>query len=155
MYLGYFVALAVLIADQVSKYVATAQLADGPIHVLPVFNLALAHNSGAAFSFLSDGGGWQRWFFVVISSAVSIMLLVWIARLGSTRIWLSLSLALILGGALGNLIDRVLYGYVIDFIQVHYQQWYFPTFNIADSGITVGAFLMIALTLFEKDETQR
>lgn len=138
------VGVAVVALDQVTKFVASTYLEYGqPVVVLPVFNLTLMHNTGAAFSFLSDAGGWQRWFFTVVSAVVSVLLLLWIYRLRREQWWLALALALILGGALGNLIDRVLYGYVVDFISVHYDKWFFPAFNIADSGITVGAGMMI------------
>ena len=98
-----------------------------------------------AFSFLSDAGGWQRWFFIAIAVGVSVMLLVWLARLGRDK-WLeAVALSLILGGALGNLYDRIVHGHVVDFILVHWQQeWFFPAFNIADSAITVGAVMLIA-----------
>ena len=138
-------ALLIIIADQWTKALASSQLHYGlPVEVLPVFNLTLQHNLGAAFSFLSDAGGWQRWFFTTVSAVVSVVLTVWIFRLQKNQQLLAISLSLILGGAIGNLIDRVLLGYVVDFISVHYQQRFFPAFNIADSAITVGAILMIA-----------
>lgn len=139
-----FMALVVIVIDQWTKSLASSQLQYGvPVEILPVFNLTLQHNLGAAFSFLSDAGGWQRWFFTAISAVVSVVLAVWIFRLNDNQRLLALSLALILGGAIGNLIDRVLLGYVVDFISVHYQQRFFPAFNIADSAISVGAVLMI------------
>ena len=100
-------------------------------------------NYGAAFSFLSDAGGWQRWFFAVLSTAVSAVITVWIFRLPKSKWIESLALALILGGALGNLYDRVMLGYVVDFLDFHWSGWHFPAFNIADSGISVGAILLI------------
>jgi len=100
-------------------------------------------NYGAAFSFLSDAGGWQRWFFAILSTVVSAVIAVWIFRLPKVKWIESLALALILGGALGNLYDRVILGYVIDFLDFHWSGWHFPAFNIADSGITVGAILLI------------
>lgn len=139
-----FIALVAVIIDQWTKALASSQLQYGlPVEILPVFNLTLQHNLGAAFSFLSDAGGWQRWFFTVVSAVVSVVLAIWIYRLKDSQRLLAVSLALILGGAIGNLIDRVLLGYVVDFISVHYQQRFFPAFNIADSAITVGAVLMI------------
>lgn len=138
------IALVAVIIDQWTKSLASSQLQYGlPVEILPVFNLTLQHNLGAAFSFLSDAGGWQRWFFTVVSAVVSVVLAIWIYRLKDSQRLLAVSLALILGGAIGNLIDRVLLGYVVDFISVHYQQRFFPAFNIADSAITVGAVLMI------------
>jgi signal peptidase II len=114
-----------------------------PQEIFSWLNLTLAHNYGAAFSFLSRAGGWQRWFFIVLSSVVSVVLLIWLVRL-PRREWLTgLGLALILGGAIGNLIDRVQLGYVVDFIDVHYAGWHFPAFNVADSAITCGVILLL------------
>ena len=137
-------AIVIILLDQWTKYLASSHLIYGqPVAVLPFFNLTLLHNTGAAFSFLSDAGGWQRWFFAGLSFLVSLVLLVWIYQLKPKEQLLALSLALILGGAIGNLWDRVLLGYVVDFISVHYAGRYFPAFNIADSAITLGAGLMI------------
>jgi len=113
------------------------------IVVNPFFNIVLAHNEGAAFSILSDAGGWQRWFFIVLASLVSIVLIVWLKKIPLNEKWQAISLAMIIGGAIGNVIDRSIYGYVIDFIQVHYQDWYWPAFNVADSVITMGVVLML------------
>lgn len=136
--------LAVVVLDQWTKSWASAHLVYGwPREILPVFNLTLQHNRGAAFSFLSDAAGWQRWFFTVIALLVSALLLLWMARLRAEQRLLLASLALIVGGALGNVWDRLLLGYVVDFISLHYQQYYFPAFNLADTAISVGAFLMI------------
>jgi signal peptidase II len=110
--------------------------------VLPFFNLVLVHNTGAAFSFLAGAGGWQRWFFSVIAVAISGVL-VWMLRKPETGRLLSAALALVLGGALGNLYDRVTLGYVVDFIQLHAGGYYFPAFNVADSAITAGVVLLI------------
>lgn len=109
-----------------------------------LFDITLAYNPGAAFSFLAGAGGWQRWFFIAVAVGVSVMLLVWLARLSRDK-WLeAVALSLILGGALGNLYDRIVHGHVVDFILVHWQDtWYFPAFNVADSAITVGAVLLI------------
>jgi len=121
------------------------------IPVIPsFFNLTLAHNYGAAFSFLNIPGGQQRWFFTGISAIVSIVLIVWLWRLSKAEKWLGIALALVLGGAIGNLIDRAMQGYVVDFIQVYYKDWYFPSFNIADSAIFCGTVLLLGLTIFEK-----
>ncbi len=113
------------------------------IAIYPNFNLTYVHNKGAAFSFLSEAGGWQRWFFAIISLVVSLILLVWVYRLEKHETLLAIALSFILGGAIGNLIDRVAYGYVIDFLDVHYQGWHWPAFNIADSAICLGVFLML------------
>ena len=144
-----WLSVLVIVFDQISKQLAEAWLAlYQPIPVAPSLNFTLMYNTGAAFSFLSSAGGWQRWFFLVLSLVISIILLVWLSRLKTSQRWLAISLALILGGALGNAIDRALFGHVIDFIQVYYQRWAWPTFNIADSAITVGAVLLIIENLF-------
>jgi len=136
--------IAIIALDLWTKSLATANLDYGvPVELLPVFNLTLQHNSGAAFSFLSDAGGWQRWFFSAIAIVVGLFLLAWIVRLQAGQKMLGCSLSLILAGALGNLWDRLELGYVVDFISLHYQSYYFPAFNIADSAITVGAILML------------
>ncbi|MFK4751395.1 signal peptidase II [Oceanobacter antarcticus] len=133
----------VFVVDIATKQVAEAWLIYGdPIYLLPVLDFTLLYNKGAAFSLLADQPGWQRWFFTFISAAVSVMLVVWMSRLPRHQRWLGIALALILGGALGNLFDRVLFGHVIDFISVHWQNAYFPAFNIADSAITIGAIMM-------------
>ena len=136
--------LLVLVADQVSKQVVIAnmQLFDS-IDLLPFFNLTYVRNYGAAFSFLSDAGGWQRWFFTLIAVVISAVLAVWLARNNKAQLKLNLALSLVLAGAIGNLIDRSVYGYVIDFLHVYYQNWHYPAFNIADSAICIGAALLI------------
>lgn len=144
-------AIAVIILDQVTKQAILSSFAYGErLNLLPVFDLTLVYNYGAAWSFLSDAGGWQRWFFTVISAVVSIILIVWIWRLardanksGPAQTLLLVALSLILGGAVGNLIDRAIYGYVIDFLLVYYQEHHFPVFNVADSAITIGAGFLI------------
>ena len=140
----YGLSLFVIVADQITKHLIINRfdLYDR-VAVLPFFDLVRAHNPGAAFSFLSDAGGWQRIFFVSISSVVSLVLVVWIYRLESRQKMQTLGLALVLGGALGNLYDRVAYGYVVDFLLFYYDQYSFPAFNVADSAITVGAFFLI------------
>lgn len=153
----YGIAAIVVILDQITKVWADRSLAlYEQIPVIPSFNITLAYNQGAAFSFLSDAGGWQRWFFISISVIVSTVLIVWLYRMTREEKWLSISIALILGGAIGNnLIDRVIYGHVVDFIQVFYKEWYFPSFNVADAAITVGTVLLLIMTFFEKnDETE-
>lgn len=140
----YGLALLILVLDQLTKQWAVAGLAENvPEEVTSFFNLTLRYNYGAAFSFLHDAGGWQRWFFGVIAAGVSVLIVVWLARLKREQ-WLeALALTSILGGAVGNLYDRVVLGYVVDFIEVHYQTYYWPAFNLADSAITVGAVLLI------------
>lgn len=139
----YGLALLVVAIDHLTKWLATARLAYGdPVEILPVFNLMLVHNTGAAFSFLADAGGWQRWLFAVLAIGVSVFIAVWLARLRNAPL-LSAALAFVLGGAVGNLVDRLWQGYVVDFISLHYQDWYFPAFNIADMAITLGAALLL------------
>jgi len=143
--------LLVVVLDQASKYLADEHLSYAQaVALLPVFDLTLVYNRGAAFSFLADAGGWQRWFFAALAAAVSVVLVIWIKRLRSSETLLAIALAMILGGALGNLYDRVMLGYVIDFISVHYRQYYFPAFNLADAAISVGAVLLIADSLFQR-----
>jgi signal peptidase II len=114
------------------------------VYVLPYFNFTHLTNPGAAFSFLSQQDGWQRWFFIVLGLIVSGVLFVWLLRLERQESWTALALALILGGALGNIIDRIFRGgEVIDFIHLHYQEHYFPAFNVADSAISVGVAIML------------
>jgi signal peptidase II len=142
--LWYGVALAIVALDQYTKGLATAELVYGrPVEIFPWFNLTLQHNTGAAFSFLSDAGGWQRYFFSAIAILISGALVVWLFMMPRAQRLLAVSLALILGGALGNLWDRLVQGYVVDFISVHYGPHFFPAFNVADSAITVGAALML------------
>jgi signal peptidase II len=134
----------VIILDQLSKYAMTQWLVyHQPENLFPGLNLTLVHNTGAAFSFLSEAGGWQRWFFIVLTSGISIALLVWLKTLPRQRRWLGAALALVLGGALGNLWDRINLGYVIDFIDVYYKTWHWPAFNVADSAICIGAVMLI------------
>lgn len=144
-----WLSLLVVVLDQVSKQLATGFLDYArPVELLPVFDLTLLHNTGAAFSFLASAGGWQRWLFALLAAGVSVVLVVWLQRLKAHETWLAIALALVLGGALGNLYDRVVLGYVVDFISVHYQRHYFPAFNLADSGITIGAIMLIIDTVW-------
>lgn len=138
-----WITLAVVVADQVTKYFALKHLMRSEIAIAPFLNFALAFNTGAAFSFLSDAGGWQNLFFVGVAAVVSIIILFMIRRLGANDLQVAVALMLVLGGAIGNVIDRVRYGYVVDFIDVYYRNWHWPTFNIADSAITIGAILLI------------
>ena len=140
----YVVAIVLLIADQLAKYTITQNFLYGEyINIFPGLDFTLVHNTGAAFSFLSDAGGWQRWLFLIISLVASIVLMVWLYRLKASQFFLSTSLALILGGALGNLYDRIFLGYVIDFIDFYYGIYHWPVFNIADASITLGAVFLI------------
>ena len=145
----------VLVIDLASKvYFDNSLQMYQQIVVIPdLFSWTLAYNTGAAFSFLADSAGWQRWLFALIAVVVSGVLVVWLKRLGRNDTWLAIALALILGGALGNLYDRIAYGHVVDFILVHWQnRWYFPAFNFADSAICVGA-VMLALDMFKSKKT--
>jgi len=133
----------VIVLDQLSKAWIVSHFNYGEtLYVLGVFNLVLAHNTGAAFSFLSDAGGMQRWLFSIIAVIASVWI-VWLLRRHGTQLLFALALSMILGGALGNLIDRIAYGYVVDFLQFHWEDHYFPAFNLADSAITCGAFFLI------------
>ena len=137
------VALIVILADQFAKTLILGMFQlNGSHTVTPFFNIVRVHNTGAAFSFLAGATGWQRWFFVGLG-AVAAVVIVWMLRKHGAQKIFCWALALILGGALGNVIDRVLHGYVVDFIQVHWRGWYFPSFNVADSAITIGAGLLI------------
>jgi signal peptidase II len=130
--------------DQATKILASRALTYGtPLPVLSGFNLTLLHNPGAAFSFLADADGWQRWLFTALALGVSAYVVVLLRAPGAHPPGYQAGLSLILGGAIGNLIDRLLHGHVVDFIQVYYRSWYFPAFNVADSAITVGAVLLI------------
>ncbi len=145
----------VIVLDQASKHYVEANLKlYQAVDVIPgYFAWMLAYNTGAAFSFLADHSGWQRWLFAAIAMGVSAVLLVWMKRLKPSETWLAVALALVLGGALGNLYDRIVLGHVVDFILVHWQhQWRFPAFNIADSAITIGA-VMLALDMFRSGKT--
>jgi len=140
----FFLAIIIVVLDQYSKYLCTIFLDLGfPVSVFPGFDLLLAHNQGAAFSFLNNAGGWQRWLFSGISSVVSVILIAWLWRLPRQQQLLGIALALVLGGAVGNLVDRLLLGYVVDFISVYYEQWRFATFNVADTAISCGAALLV------------
>ena len=144
-----WLSMLVIVLDQVTKLVADRSLElHQSIEVMPMFNITLAYNTGAAFSFLASAGGWQRWFFTVVALTISTFLTVWLARLDRSERWLGVALALVLGGALGNLWDRMVYGYVIDFIDVYYGTAHWPAFNIADSAICVGAAMLLIESLF-------
>jgi signal peptidase II len=139
-----WLSLIALILDQWSKIVIDKSMSlYESIIISPFFNLTYVRNPGAAFSFLSDAGGWQRWFFAVMALIISGILVVWLYRLKKHETLLAVALALVLGGAIGNLIDRLAYGYVIDFLDVYYQNWHWPAFNVADMAISLGVFLML------------
>lgn len=136
-------AALIIILDQISKLAISSHFVyNEALYVTDFFNLVLAHNQGAAFSFLNDAGGWQRWFFSAIAVVASVWI-VFLLRQHPQQKLFCLALALILGGALGNLIDRIAYGYVVDFLDFHWQLRHFPAFNIADSAISVGAVLLV------------
>jgi len=149
--------LLFLVADQITKHwVAGSFDYRETLAVLPFFNLTYVHNTGAAFSFLADQGGWQRWFFTAIATIASIVFIVWMAKTPRSQKLLSIAFALMLSGALGNLIDRALFGYVIDFLDFHWAGYHFAAFNVADSVIFIGAALMIldSFTQTSTDEKQ-
>jgi signal peptidase II len=152
-----WISLCVIIIDQATKQIAEAQLtAHQAVNVMPYFDWYLTYNTGAAFSLLADAGGWQRWFFTIIATVVSGVIVQWIRKLPSDEILTAISLSLILGGAIGNLIDRILLGHVVDFIQVWLGSFAFPAFNIADAAISVGAVTLILSSFFgaHKEEAQ-
>jgi signal peptidase II len=139
-----WIAVAIVVFDQLTKFAATNYLTQhGESQLAPFLNLVLVHNTGAAFGFLSGAGGWQNLFFIVVAVAASIFILWMYWRLSAQDRVLAIGLMLVLGGALGNLLDRLIHGYVIDFIDVYYKTWHWPAFNVADSAITIGAVLLV------------
>ena len=139
-----WLSLAALVLDFATKQMAQHFLTFAqPVYVLPLFDLPLLYNKGAAFSFLASESGWQRWFFTVIALSVSSVMTVWLMKLKANEKWLAAALALVIGGAMGNLYDRIAYGHVVDFIHLHWDEHYFPAFNIADSAITLGAMMLL------------
>ncbi len=143
------IAATILLLDQLTKlWIMTHFTLGDSRYISSFFNLVRAHNEGAAFSFLSDAGGWQRWFFTFLSTAISLVIIVWLVRLPRQKIIEAVALSLILGGALGNLYDRVTLGYVVDFLDFHWAGWHFAAFNVADMAISVGAGLIIIDALF-------
>ena len=134
----------IIVVDQVTKRVIdSAMQLHQTIELIPYFQLTYMRNQGAAFSFLSGAGGWQRWFFIGLAIVASVCIFVWLRKLDPSRRREAVAWALVLGGALGNLIDRILYGYVIDFLDVYVGDWHWPAFNVADSAITVGVALLL------------
>ena len=147
----YILALVIVIVDQWTKWLAETNLTfHDPVPVIePFLNWTLAYNYGAAFSFLADAGGWQKWFFSGLALVMSLFLIIYLIKAPRKATLLSLGLAMVLGGAVGNLIDRLLHGHVIDFIHVHYADvWHYPIFNIADVGISLGVLLIVIDMLF-------
>lgn len=139
-----WLAAILLVLDQVTKlYVAANFNLYESISVMPMFNLTYVRNEGAAFSFLSNAGGWQRWFFTAIALGISGVLIYWLRGLHASQKLMSIAYSLVLSGAIGNLIDRVSYGYVIDFLDFYYDSYRWPAFNVADAAICIGAFLII------------
>lgn len=149
----WWLTLTFLIIDQITKHwVAGSFDLYESVNLLPFFSFTYVHNTGAAFSFLADQGGWQRWFFTAIATVASIVFIVWLSKTPKENKLLSIAFALMLSGAVGNLIDRALLGYVIDFIDFHWANYHFPAFNIADSAIFIGAVLMIAESFLNGEE---
>lgn len=146
------VAAAVVVLDQATKLLADAWLGYlQPVPLLPMLNLTLSYNPGAAFSLLGDAGGWQRWLFTGFALVVSVGLVIWLRRLPPWERWQTWGLALVLGGAVGNVIDRIAYGHVVDFIHVYWRDWHYPIFNVADSAITVGVVMILIHAFFLED----
>lgn len=145
----------VIVVDQASKRLVDASMRlYETIELFPLFQLTYVRNTGASFSFLAQAGGWQRWLFVGIASTASIAMVFWLKHLPEGRRWEAAAWALVLGGAVGNLIDRVAYGYVIDFLDAFYQGWHFPAFNVADSAITVGVGILLVDAFFMARHTE-
>ena len=146
-----WITLLVLVLDRISKMLVLKHF--GLYEMMPLtsfFNLTLAYNRGAAFSFLNSASGWQAWLFGILAVSISAILLNWLRKISAKDIWLAVALSAIIGGALGNLWDRLSYGYVIDFIDVHWGVWHWPVFNIADSAICIGAFMLFGEALIHK-----
>ncbi len=140
-----WLAAAVIVADQLTKALVVREFLQYEVlDVLPVLELTRLHNTGAAFSLLAQASGWQRWFFIVLAVGISTGIVVWLKGLsGRGATWLAIALSLVMGGALGNVIDRVWHGHVIDFIHFHWERWYYPAFNVADMAITAGAIMLV------------
>ena len=140
----FLMAIVIVLLDQLTKLWVLGMFEPFEVvTVLPVFNLTLVFNEGAAFSFLADAGGWQRYVFVLISAVMSVVFVIWLTRVKAHEVWLANGLALLLGGAVGNLIDRLWLGKVIDFLQWHWNEVYFPVFNLADAAITLGVIFLL------------
>jgi signal peptidase II len=151
-----WLSVMVLTADRLTKVIAETNLIEGVANpvIAGFFDLTLLYNRGAAFGFLADAGGWQRWVFSLLAIVMSVVLIIWIKRTPRILWWLNLGLALILGGAIGNLFDRIAQGKVVDFLSFQFGSYYFPAFNIADIAISCGAFLLIVDMLFFEKKRQ-
>jgi len=149
------ISAAIIGLDQVTKWLMVSWLAlYETVAIMPYFNLTMAHNHGAAFSFLAQAGGWQRWFFTVLALVISTVLVVWLAKLKPEAKLEAISLSLVIGGAIGNVIDRIYYGYVIDFLDVYIGNSHWPAFNVADAAICIGAVLLIIDSFKSEPESQ-
>ncbi|WP_192457886.1 signal peptidase II [Musicola keenii] len=148
-----WLALVILVVDLGTKqWVMTHFQLGESLPLIPFFSFTYAHNYGAAFSFLADKGGWQRWFFALIAVAVIVSLLVIMYRTRASQIAANIAYALIIGGAIGNLSDRLIHGYVIDFMDFFIGDWHYPTFNLADCAIVIGAFLVVVESFFSSPD---
>ena len=144
MLIWLWLSVVVVVVDQFTKRLVDASMQlHQSIELAPFFQLTYLRNQGAAFSFLSGAGGWQRWFFIILAVIAGAFITRWLRKLDPRRHREAIAWALVLGGALGNLIDRILYGYVIDFLDVYYGDWHWPAFNVADSAITLGVILLL------------
>lgn len=149
-----WVSVAVFILDQLVKYWMNYEMQEGQvISICPGFNLRLAFNHGAAFSLFGQSSGWQQWIFGGMALLVSVAIIVWLYRMPRYHRFQAAALALILGGAIGNLFDRIVHGYVIDFLEFYFKQWYWPAFNIADSAVVVGVILLIGINFLKKEKS--
>jgi len=152
LWLSFFV----VILDQATKalVISTVKLQDS-IALLPILDIVYLENTGAAFSILAQASGWQRWFFITLALVVSVTLMIWLRRIRSDQTILAIGLSLVLGGALGNVIDRVMHGYVVDFIYFNWRTWDFPAFNIADTAISIGAACLLIDAFLESGHERR
>ena len=151
-YYWVFIAISVFVLDRVTKMLVLHYLPFRlPVNILPIFNLFFTFNTGSAFGFLNNASGWQGWLFSGIAITVSIFLVAWQFKISYRYIWLKVALAFILGGTMGNLYDRIAYGYVIDFLDFYFKQWHYATFNLADSAICAGA-IMLVISSFHKEK---
>jgi signal peptidase II len=152
LWLSFFVVLL----DQATKALVIGTVkAQDAIALLPILDIVYLENTGAAFSIFAQASGWQRWFFIVLALGVSLMLMIWLRRIRPDQTMLAIGLSLVLGGALGNVIDRVMHGYVVDFIYFHWRTWYFPAFNVADTAISIGAGCLLIDAFLESGHDKR